>query len=96
MKDPQSQPFTTNVSTVLRGHVERTLADYLEQFRDHVPGNLYELVINSVEQPLLELVLKQANHNQSHAARMLGMNRATLSKKMRLYGLTDQPENKAL
>jgi Fis family transcriptional regulator len=91
MKDLQLQPFTTNVSKALRQHVERTLADYLEQNRDHIPNNLYELVINAIELPLLTLVLKQTQHNQSHAARMLGINRATLSKKMRLYGLTDQP-----
>ena len=94
MKDLPNQPFPSNISKVLRGHVERTLADYLTQFKDHIPGNLYELVLNCVEQPLLELVLKQAKHNQSHAARMLGMDRATLSKKMRLYGLTDQSKNK--
>lgn len=88
------QPFTTNVSKVLRQHVERTLADYLEQYRDHIPGNLYELVINAIELPLLTLVLKKTQYNQSHAARMLGMNRATLSKKMRLYSLADETETK--
>jgi Fis family transcriptional regulator, factor for inversion stimulation protein len=93
MTDPFST--TTNVSLVLRQHVEQALAHYFQQYKDHIPGNLYELVINGVEQPLLELVLKQVEYNQSHAARLLGINRATLSKKMRLYGLTEQAEGKS-
>lgn len=95
MKDLQSQPFSSNISQILRGHVEKTLAEYLAQFKDHVPGNLHELVINCVEQPLIELVLKQVKHNQSQAAKILGMNRATLNKKIHLYGLTDQTVDKA-
>jgi len=35
-----------------------------------------------VEKPLLEMVMKQADHNQSRAAEWLGLNRNTLRKKL--------------
>jgi Fis family transcriptional regulator len=49
--------------------------------------NLYELVLREVEAPLMEAVLKHTDGNQSEAATMLGLNRGTLRKKMKQYGL---------
>lgn len=43
---------------------------------------LYGMVLAQVERPLLELVLKQTQGNQLKAARILGINRNTLRKKM--------------
>lgn len=54
---------------------------------DHLTHNLYELVLSEVEAPLLEAVLKHTVGNQSAAATMLGLNRGTLRKKMKQYGL---------
>lgn len=93
MKEPQ--PLSSNISKALCHYIEHTLKDYFEQHQEHLPGNLYELVINAAELPLLKLVLKQTQYNQSHAAKMLGINRATLSKKMRLYGLADHSIEKS-
>ena len=45
------------------------------------------MVIAEVEKPLLEAVMKRAGGNQLRAARMLGINRNTLRKKLSLYGL---------
>ena len=50
--------------------------------------NLYPLVIGEIEKPLLETVMHQAKGNQSRAARMLGINRNTLRKKLAQYGLS--------
>lgn len=90
MNDLPLAPFASNISQTLCQHVEDTLTDYLEQYREHLPANLHELVINAIELPLFKLVLKHTHYNQSHAARMLGINRATLNKKMHLYGLIEQ------
>ena len=43
--------------------------------------------MNEVEAPLLEVVMQQADHNQSKAATMLGINRGTLRKKLKQYGM---------
>jgi Fis family transcriptional regulator len=45
------------------------------------------MVISCVEKPLLESVLHRVRGNQSHAAVMLGINRNTLRKKMRVHGI---------
>jgi Fis family transcriptional regulator len=45
------------------------------------------MVISCVERPLIEVVLHRVGGNQTHAAELLGMNRNTLRKKMRTYGI---------
>jgi Fis family transcriptional regulator len=45
-------------------------------------GPVYDMVIKSVERPMLEVVLKQAGGNQTLAAEILGINRNTLRKKL--------------
>ena len=50
-------------------------------------GHLHDLVITGVEKPLLEIVLKETNGNQTQAANILGINRNTLRKKIQEYNL---------
>jgi Fis family transcriptional regulator len=71
----------------LRDYVYIALQKYFKQVGDHVPTNLYEMVISEVEAPLLQAVLKYTEGNQSQAAALLGMNRGTLRKKMKQYQL---------
>ena len=71
----------------LRRNVERSLDNYLQQLNGETPANLYSMVISEVEKPLLEMVLKLTNGNQSKAAIILGISRGTLRKKMALYGI---------
>ncbi|GAB3678874.1 DNA-binding transcriptional regulator Fis [Salinisphaera aquimarina] len=51
------------------------------------PCDLYRMVLEQVEKPLLERVLDYSRGNQSKAAAMLGINRGTLRKKLRCYDL---------
>ena len=51
---------------------------------------LYRLVISEVEGSLLEAVMNETAGNQGRAARILGINRGTLRKKLRAYGLVPQ------
>ena len=52
----------------------------------HVTG-VYDLVLQEVEAPLLEAVMKYTRNNQSRASEVLGLNRGTLRKKLKRYGL---------
>jgi Fis family transcriptional regulator len=71
----------------LRECVARAVRRYLTDLDGDVPDGLYELVLNEVEVPLLREVLHWSGGNQSKAATALGMNRATLRKKLAMRGL---------
>jgi Fis family transcriptional regulator, factor for inversion stimulation protein len=71
----------------LRECVQSALETYFEHLGDESPRKLYELVLNEVEPPLLQAVLRYTRGNQSKAAEVLGINRGTLRKKLRAYSL---------
>lgn len=71
----------------LRDHVDRALANYFAHLDGHPVDNVYELVLSEIEPPLLERVLKFTNRNQTKASAILGLNRGTLRKKLKMYGL---------
>lgn len=71
----------------LRESVNHTLQQYITKLDGQTPADLYMLVLAEVEKPLLEMVLKLTNNNQSKAAIILGLSRGTLRKKMAIYGL---------
>ena len=47
------------------------------------------MVLAEVEAPLLEEIMRYTRNNQTKASRMLGLNRGTLRKKLKIYGLLD-------
>lgn len=72
----------------LRNHAEQALTDYFANLNGHRPAHLYDLVLREVEEPLFRAVLDYAEGNQSRAAGILGINRGTLRKKLRQFGLS--------
>jgi DNA-binding protein Fis len=54
-------------------------------------GKLYRSVLARVERPLLRQALELSGGNQLKAARLLGINRNTLRKRLRLLGLLRGP-----
>jgi Fis family transcriptional regulator len=50
-------------------------------------GNLYWQVIREIEESLIRLTIEEAAHKQTKAAQILGINRNTLRKKMKEFGL---------
>ncbi len=81
--------FTGFGELPLRGHAERALTDYFSSLNGTRPADLYDLVMREVEEPLFRKVLDYAQGNQSQAAGILGINRGTLRKKLREFGLAD-------
>ena len=61
------------------------LQSYFRDLDGESPDGVYDMVIRLVEKPLLEVVMTQANENQSRAAEWLGLNRNTLRKKLALH-----------
>lgn len=72
----------------------RAIADLVEGFVTDAwpanasePANLHKLVMAAAEKPLIEAVLLRTGGNQSRAALALGINRNTLRKLIRQYGI---------
>ena len=73
----------TDTQRSLRETVKNSIEQYFEDLGGHETINLYELVLKEVEVPLLTVVLEQSKNNQSKAAKILGLNRGTLRKKLK-------------
>jgi Fis family transcriptional regulator len=71
----------------LRDHVATSIRRYLGDLNGCDTGNLYEIALRELEIPLFAEVMQHCDGNQSRAAAMLGIHRATLRKKLRDYGL---------
>jgi Fis family transcriptional regulator len=67
---------------------EEALSAFFKQHQ-HLPNNLHTLAIHAIEKPLFKLALEKTDNNQTQAAKMLGLNRATLRKKLIEYKLVD-------
>ena len=62
--------------------VVNALEQYFRDLDGEKPAAIYDMVLKSVEKPMLEVVLAKAGSNQTLAAEMLGINRNTLRKKL--------------
>ncbi|WJW75187.1 DNA-binding transcriptional regulator Fis [Thiohalobacter sp. IOR34] len=71
----------------LREAVQHCLERYFLDLDGHSPSSIHQMVIAEVEPAMLETVMRHAGGNQTRAAEMLGINRATLRKKLRQYGI---------
>ena len=71
----------------LRKHTEEALNRYFTSLNGDQPGQLYDLVLGEVEEPLFKAVMDYTRGNQSQAAAILGINRGTLRKKLKIYSL---------
>jgi Fis family transcriptional regulator len=67
--------------------VQKSLEEYFNDLGEQQASNIYDMVVLTVEKPILEVVMLRAEGNQSHAAQMLGINRNTLRKKLQEHGL---------
>ncbi len=81
----ESEPANDNSQPLsLPDATEVCLSRYFDNLRGMAPApNLFERVINEVEKPLIEHVLRYVRGNQLRAAEVLGINRNTLRKKIR-------------
>ncbi len=62
--------------------VRDSLEQYFKDLRGAEPHSLHDMILAAAEKPLLEVVMKHAEGNQSKAAEWLGINRNTLRRKL--------------
>ncbi|WP_448213728.1 DNA-binding transcriptional regulator Fis [Colwellia sp. MEBiC06753] len=91
-----SSPFITNVTndiqaqskaSPLRTQAKIAIKNYLSQLNGNDVDDMYELVLSEIEAPMLEEVMTYTRGNQTRAANLLGINRGTLRKKLKKYGM---------
>ena len=66
------------IDDCMRASVEQ----YLKDLRGAEPHALHDLFLDAAERPLLEVVMRHAEGNQSRAADWLGINRNTLRRRL--------------
>ncbi|MBJ7539136.1 DNA-binding transcriptional regulator Fis [Marinomonas sp. C1424] len=84
---PTFQAASSEQSQTLRGNVEKALQNYFTHLDGQPATDLYQLVLAEVEAPLLESVMSYTKDNQTKASSILGLNRGTLRKKLKQYGM---------
>jgi len=72
-----------DISACVTGALEK----YFRDLDGEMPCAIYDMVLKNVEKPMLEVVMRHAEGNQTLAAEMLGINRNTLRKKLTEYNL---------
>lgn len=67
--------------------VRKSLEKYFRDLDGEAAHHVYEMVMRTVEKPVLEIAMERSAGNQSLAAEILGINRNTLRKKLGDHGL---------
>ena len=67
--------------------IRRSVEQYFKDLGGAEPDGLHELFLGAAEKPLLDVVMRHAEGNQSKAADWLGINRNTLRRKLQLHKL---------
>ena len=67
--------------------VRKVMKQYFKDLDGEKCTGIYDMVVNAIEKPMLEVVMLQAQGNQTRAAELLGLNRNTLRKKLQQHGL---------
>ena len=87
MNDTPPDGWRRSSDSELRACVRRALQTYFENLQGEEAKGLFALLLSEIEVPMLQEVLEHTQGNQTQAARVLGMNRGTLRKKLSQYGL---------
>jgi Fis family transcriptional regulator len=85
--DSSNNPAGQVNNQTIRECVATSLTEYFSNVDHENITELYELVLSEMEAPLLEKVMYYTRSNQSKASNMLGLNRGTLRKKLKKYGM---------
>ena len=86
MKNNKKSFDSYSKKPLLKDEVRKAMNEYFNQLdQKNTPIDVYQLVLNEVEPPLLRSVMQFSNNNQSKAAKILGINRTTLRTKLKKY-----------
>ena len=69
----------------LQEHVYSLVTRFLAENKNKSINDLYDMILSEVEPPLLQAVMERRRGNQLQAAKMLGISRGTIRKKLQRY-----------
>lgn len=83
-KEHNPSPETQSLEAIIESKLRTALMqeDIIEI------NDLYNMVLYQMERPLLRIILEKTGGNQLQTAKILGINRNTLRKKMTTLGIT--------
>ena len=87
---PDTTDNASSKSKTLSEQVKKAMNKYFKALGDVKPANVYEMVMSEVEPELLMSIMRFTKNNQSKAAAILGLNRATLRKKLHQYQIMEK------
>ena len=82
------EPIVDPKDESLPSYVEEKIGDFVRAMNVGSGKNLYPTLMRAVERPLIELALRETHGNQIKAARLLGLNRNTLRKKITEFDIS--------
>jgi two-component system nitrogen regulation response regulator GlnG len=80
-----AEPEPESLSSLVEKHLSVYFLEQIEAAKDGV--NLFDQITQDMQRPFLQLSMDFARGNQVHAAKMLGLNRNTLRKKIQELGV---------
>jgi Fis family transcriptional regulator len=88
--ETKAVPQTTTLETFkqdqsLQELVYNLVTRFLSENKSKNVSELYDMILAEVEPPLLQAVMEKRRGNQLQAAKMLGISRGTIRKKLQRY-----------
>lgn len=74
-------------SDSLKTCINNKLEQYFHQLEGENISGVHKMTMDEVESLVIKFTLEKSNNNQSKAAKILGLSRTTLKKKIQLYNL---------
>lgn len=84
MNDTQLNPFVKQAQG-LQELVYSLVTNFLAENKNKNITALYDMIMSEVEAPLLQAVMERRRGNQLQAAKLLGISRGTIRKKLQRY-----------
>lgn len=79
----------SQATSTLQEAAKKILKNYFAKIGTEQPVDFYNIVLEEVERPLLEVLIKNTRYNQVKMAKMLSISRGTLRAKLKQYGLLE-------
>lgn len=79
----------TDGNFILKDLIKENIQQHLANAAHSQTHNMYEFILEQVEEPLLQFLMQKAKNNQCKVTRWLGLSRGTVRKMLKKYGMIE-------